>query len=43
MVAEQTARGERTYDIYTRLLNYRVIVYTGPVEDHMSNLVVPML
>ena len=40
VVVEQTARGERSYDIYSRLLNDRVIFMTGPVEDHMANLIV---
>jgi ATP-dependent Clp protease protease subunit len=43
MVVEQTARGERSYDIYSRLLMDRVIFLTGPVEDHMANLVVAQL
>ena len=43
MVVEQTARGERAYDIYSRLLKERVIFLTGPVEDHMANLVVAQL
>jgi ATP-dependent Clp protease protease subunit len=43
MVVEQTARGERSYDIYSRLLKDRVIFLTGPVEDHMANLVVAQL
>ncbi len=40
MVVEQTARGERAYDIYSRLLKERVIFLIGPVEDNMANLVV---
>ena len=43
MVVEQTARGERSYDIYSRLLKERVIFVVGPVEDHMANLVVAQL
>jgi ATP-dependent Clp protease protease subunit len=43
MVVEQTARGERSYDIYSRLLKERVIFIVGPVEDHMANLVVAQL
>ena len=43
MVVEQTARGERAYDIYSRLLKERVIFVVGPVEDHMANLIVAQL
>jgi ATP-dependent Clp protease protease subunit len=43
IVVEQTARGERSYDIYSRLLKDRVIFITGPVEDHMANLIVAQL
>jgi len=43
MVVEQTARGERAYDIYSRLLKERLIFIVGPVEDHMANLVVAQL
>jgi len=43
MVVEQTARGERSYDIYSRLLKERVIFIVGPIEDHMANLVVAQL
>jgi ATP-dependent Clp protease protease subunit len=43
MVVEQTSRGERAYDIYSRLLKERVIFLVGPVEDHMANLVVAQL
>lgn len=43
LVVEQTAKGERSYDIYSRLLKERVIFLTGPVEDHMANLVVAQL
>lgn len=43
IVVEQTARGERSYDIYSRLLKERVIFLIGPVEDHMANLVVAQM
>ncbi len=43
MVVEQTARGERSYDIYSRLLKERIIFLLGEVEDHMANLVVAQL
>ena len=43
IVVEQTARGERSYDIYSRLLKDRVIFVTGQVEDHMANLIVAQL
>ncbi|WP_299232447.1 ATP-dependent Clp endopeptidase proteolytic subunit ClpP [uncultured Halomonas sp.] len=43
MVVEQSARGERSYDIYSRLLKERVIFLVGPVEDYMANLVVAQL
>ncbi len=43
MVVEQSARGERAFDIYSRLLKERVIFLVGPVEDHMANLVVAQL
>ena len=43
MVVEQTPRGERAFDIYSRLLKERVIFITGPIEDHMANLVVAQL
>lgn len=43
MVVEQTARGERAYDIYSRLLKERVIFIVGAIEDHMANLVVAQL
>ena len=43
IVVEQTARGERSYDIYSRLLKDRIIFLVGPVEDHMANLVVAQL
>lgn len=43
MVVEQSARGERAYDIYSRLLKERVIFVVGQVEDHMANLIVAQL
>ena len=43
MVVEQSSRGERAYDIYSRLLKDRVIFIVGPIEDHMANLVVAQL
>jgi len=43
MVVEQSARGERAYDIYSRLLKERVIFCVGPVDDHMANLIVAQL
>ncbi|WP_032115126.1 ATP-dependent Clp endopeptidase proteolytic subunit ClpP [Candidatus Arsenophonus nilaparvatae] len=43
MVIEQTSRGERSYDIYSRLLKERIIFLTGQVEDHMANLVVAQM
>jgi ATP-dependent Clp protease protease subunit len=43
MVIEQTARGERAYDIYSRLLKERVIFLIGPVEDYMANLIAAQL
>jgi len=43
MVVEQTARGERAYDIYSRLLKERVVFIVGAMEDHMANLVVAQL
>jgi len=43
MVVEQTARGERSHDIYSRLLKERVIFIVGPIEDHMANLIVAQL
>ncbi|OLO03283.1 MULTISPECIES: ATP-dependent Clp endopeptidase proteolytic subunit ClpP [Salinicola] len=43
MVVEQSARGERSYDIYSRLLKERVIFLVGPVEDYTANLVVAQL
>lgn len=43
MVVEQTSKGERSYDIYSRLLKERVIFLCGQVEDHMANLIVAQL
>jgi ATP-dependent Clp protease, protease subunit len=43
MVVEQTPRGERAFDIYSRLLKERVIFIVGPIEDHMANLIVAQL
>ncbi|MDE0309625.1 MAG: ATP-dependent Clp endopeptidase proteolytic subunit ClpP [Acidiferrobacterales bacterium] len=43
MVVETTGRGERAYDIYSRMLKERVIFLVGPIEDHMANLVVAQL
>lgn len=43
IVVEQTARGERSFDIYSRLLKERVIFCVGPVEDHMANLIVAQM
>ena len=43
MVIETTGRGERAYDIYSRMLKERVIFLVGPVEDHMANLIVAQL
>ncbi|MEW6645636.1 MAG: ATP-dependent Clp endopeptidase proteolytic subunit ClpP [Pseudomonadota bacterium] len=43
MVIEQTGRGERAFDIYSRLLKERVIFVVGPIEDHMANLIVAQL
>jgi ATP-dependent Clp protease protease subunit len=42
-VVEQTARGERAYDIYSRLLRERIIFLVGPVDDHTANLIVAQL
>jgi ATP-dependent Clp protease, protease subunit len=43
MVVEQTSRGERAYDIYSRMLKERIIFLTGPVEDHMASLICAQL
>ena len=43
MVVESTSKGERAYDIYSRLLKERIIMLNGPVDDHMSNVIVAQL
>lgn len=43
VVVESTSKGERAYDIYSRLLKERIIMLNGPVEDHMANLIVSQL
>ena len=43
MVVEQTARGERAYDIYSRLLKERIIFVTGPIEDNVASLITAQL
>ena len=43
MVVEQESRGERSYDIYSRLMKDRIIMLNGPVEDSMANLIVAQL
>ena len=43
IVVESTSKGERAYDIYSRLLKERIIMLNGPVEDHMANLIVAQL
>jgi len=43
MVVEQTARGERSYDLYSRLMKERVVFFTGPVEKHMCNIMIAQL
>ena len=43
IVVEQTSRGERSFDIYSRLLKERIIFVTGPIEDHMASLIVAQL
>jgi ATP-dependent Clp protease protease subunit len=43
MVVEQTARGERAFDIYSRLLKERIVFITGPIEDHMASLICAQL
>ena len=43
MVVEQSSRGERSYDIYSRLLKDRIVFMVGPVDDHVANLVVAQL
>ena len=43
VVIEQTSRGERSYDIYSRLLKDRIIMLTGPIEDNMANSIIAQL
>ena len=43
MVVEQTPRGERAFDIYSRLLKDNVIFAVGPIEDHMANLIIAQM
>lgn len=43
MVVEQTARGERSYDIYSRLLKERIVFLNGPVDDHIANLIIAQM
>ena len=43
IVVEQTSRGERSFDIYSRLLKERIIFVTGPIEDHMASLIIAQL
>src|SRR5271170_5590240 len=43
MVVEQSARGERAYDIYSRLLKDRIVFVGGPIDDHLANLVIAQL
>ena len=43
MVVEQTARGERAYDIYSRLLKERIVFIVGAIDDHVANVVVAQL
>ncbi len=43
MVVEQTNRGERAFDIYSRLLKDRIIFIGGPIDDHVANLVIAQL
>ena len=43
MVVEQSSRGERAYDIYSRLLKERIIFLTGQVEDNMANLIIAQM
>ena len=43
MVVEQTPRGERAFDIYSRLLKERIIFITGPIDDYISNLAIAQL
>ena len=43
MVVEQTPRGERAFDIYSRLLKDNVVFAVGPIEDHMANLIIAQM
>lgn len=43
IVIEQSSRGERSFDIYSRLLRERIVFVTGPVEDHMASLITAQL
>lgn len=43
IVVEQTSRGERAYDIYSRLVKERIIFVTGPIEDNMASVIVAQL
>jgi ATP-dependent Clp protease protease subunit len=43
MVVESTSKGERSYDIYSRLLKDRIVMLNGPVDDHSANLVVAQM
>ena len=43
MVLEQTARGERSYDIYSRLLKERIVFVVGPIDDNVANLIVAQM
>lgn len=43
MVIEQTSRGERAFDIYSRLLRERIVCINGPIDDHLANVVVAQL
>jgi len=43
MVVDQTSRGERSYDIYSRLLKERIIFVTGPIDDHVASVVCAQL
>ena len=43
MVVEQSSRGERAYDIYSRLLKERIIFVVGPVEDYMANVIIAQI
>ena len=43
IVVEQTARGERSYDIYSRLLKDRIIFLDGPIDDHSANVIIAQL